>query len=251
MIRTFLAMRTVDAGFTEPEQVLTFRVSIPDQLIRDGEQAVRTHEQIVRRLEQIPGVTSVGLASSVTMDGGNSNDPIFVEDFPVPDEKIPPLRRFKWTSENYFRTMGNPVLAGREITWADVYRRATVAVVTENFAREYWKEPSAAIGRRIRLTPKDDWYTIVGVVGNERDNGIAQPAPTIVYWPVLQRNFYRQESFAQRSLVFAVRSGRAGSPTLLQEVQRAVWAVNSNLPVASVRTLDALRAGSMAQTSAA
>jgi putative ABC transport system permease protein len=249
MIRTFMAMRTVDAGFTAPEQVLTFRVSIPGQLIKDDEQAVRTQEQILRRLEQIPGVTSVGLSSSITMDGNDSNDPIFVEDFPVPEEKIPPLRRFKWTSENFFRTMGNRVVAGREITWADVYGRAPVVVVSENLAREYWKEPSAAIGRRIRITPKDDWYTIVGVVGNERDNGIAQPAPSIVYWPVLQSNFYRQKSFAQRSLAFAVRTERAGSPTLLQEVQRAVWSVNGNLPVASVRTLDAIRAGSMAQTS--
>ena len=249
MIRTFLAMRTVDAGFTQPEQVLTFRVTIPGQLVRDDEQAVRTLEQILRRLEQIPGVRSAGLASSLTMDGANSNDPIFVEDFPVPDEKIPPLRRFKWTTGNFFRTMGNPVVAGREITWADVYQRAQVAVVSENFAREYWKEPARAVGRRIRLTSKHPWYTIVGVVGNERDNGIAQPAPTIVYWPLLQSNFYDQKSFAQRSVAFAVRTDRAGSPTLLQEVQRAVWSVNGNLPVASVRTLDAIRAGSMAQTS--
>jgi predicted permease len=249
MMRTFYAMRDVQPGFVRPEEVLTLRVSIPQSVIADDEQAVRTHEQIVRRLEQIPGVRSVGVSNSITMDGLDSNDPIFVEDFPPPADKLPPLRRFKWTAQNYFQTMGNPIVAGREMTWADVYSRAPVVMISENFAREFWKEPAAAIGRRIRLTPSDPWRTIVGVVGNERDNGIVQPAASIVYWPLLINNYYRNKPFAQRSLGYAVRTDRTGSPTLLREIQQAVWGVNANLPVANVRTLDEIRAGSMAQTS--
>ncbi len=82
MIRTFQAMRDVKPGFVRPEEVLTLRVSIPESLIADDEQAIRTHEQIVRKLEQMPGVRSVGVSNSITMDGNDSNDPIFVEDFP-------------------------------------------------------------------------------------------------------------------------------------------------------------------------
>jgi predicted permease len=249
MMRTFQAMRNVQPGFTSPEEVVTFRVSIRPALVRDDEQAIRTHEQIARRLEQIPGVTSVGLASSITMDGFDSNDPIFIEDFPVAPDKLPPLRRFKWTTENYLRTMGNRLIAGRELTWADSYGMAPVVMISENFAREVWKEPAAAIGKRIRQTPKDQWRTIVGVIGDERDNGVAKPAPTTVYWPLLIANFYNNKSFAQRNLAFAVRTGRAGSPTLLKELQQAVWSVNANLPVANVRTLEQIRAASMAQTS--
>jgi len=249
MIRTFQAMRRVDPGFVRPAQVLTLRVSIPGSLIKDDEQAVRTEEQIVRRIEGIPGVMSVGLSSSITMDGSTSNDPIFVEDFPAPPGTIPPVRRFKWTAENYFRTIGNPVVAGREITWGDVYRRAPVVVVSENFAREFWKTPAAAIGRRIRQTPNNPWRTIVGVVGNERDDGIAKPAPSVIYWPLLISEYYDAKGFAQRSVAIAVRTDRAGSPTLLKEIQQAVWSVNASLPVASVRTLDEIRARSMAQTS--
>ena len=249
MMRTFQAMRDVQPGFTSPEEVVTFRVSIRPAIVRDDEQAIRTHEQIARRLEQIPGVTSVGLASSITMDGFDSNDPIFIEDSPVAPDKLPPLRRFKWTTENYLRTMGNRLVAGREFTWADSYTRAPVVMVSENFAREVWKEPAGALGRRIRQTPKDQWRTIVGVVGDERDNGVAKPAPTTIYWPLLIANFYDNKSFAQRNLAFAVRTGRAGSPTLLKELQEAVWSVNANLPVANVRTLEQIRAASMAQTS--
>jgi predicted permease len=249
MIRTFQAMRQVDPGFVRPEEVLTLRVSIPESLIASDEQAIRTHEQIVRKLEGIAGVTSVGVSNSITMDGNDSNDPIFVEDFPPPAEKIPPLRRFKWTAQNYFQTMGNPIVAGREMTWADVYSKASVVLISENFAREYWKEPAAAIGKRIRQTPNNPWRTIIGVVGNERDDGIVKPAPSTIYWPLWIDNYYRGKPFAQRNLAYAIRTARTGSPTLLKEVQQAVWDANANLPIANVRSLDQIRAGSMAQTS--
>jgi predicted permease len=249
MIRTFLAMRQVQPGFVAPAEVLTLRISIPASLVPDPEQTARTHEQIVRKIEQIGGVASVGISNSITMDGFDSNDPIFVEDFPGPGGRIPPLRRFKWTAQNYFHTMGNPIIAGREITWADVYSRAPIVVVSENFAREFWKEPGAALGKRIRNSPKNPWRTIVGVAGNERDDGVAKPATSIVYWPMVMNDFWGSPVFVQRNMAYAIRSARTGSPTLLKEVQQAVWSVNPNLPVATVRTLDQIRATSMAQTS--
>jgi predicted permease len=249
MIRTFIAMRRVEPGFVRAEEVQTFRISVPDALIPDDEQAVRTHEQIAQRLGQVPGVVSVGLSSSITMDGSDSNDPIFVEEFPGPGGRIPPLRRFKWIGPNYFETMGNHMVAGRAITWADIYSYARVVVVSENFAREYWKDPALAIGKRIRQSPDNPWREIVGVVSNERDNGVAQPAPTIVHWPMLIKEFWDNKVFAYRTMAYAVRSSRLNSPPFLKELQQAVWAVNPNLPLASVQTLDEIRAASMAQTS--
>jgi predicted permease len=229
--------------------VLTLRVSIPPSIVRDPEQTARTHEQIVRRIEQILGITSVGLSSSVTMDGNQSNDPVFVEEFPDAGGKIPPLRRYKWIGQNYFEAMGNPLVAGRSITWSDIYTRQQVVVVTENFAREFWKEPAAAVGKRIRNTPSNPWRTIVGVVADARDNGIAKPAPAIVYWPMLIEKFWDNPVFIARNMAYVIRTPRVGSPTLLQEVQRSVWSVNPNLPVANVRTLEEIRSDSMAQTS--
>jgi predicted permease len=248
MIRTFQEMRRVEPGFTNPDAVLTLRVSIPTQLIADAEQAARTHEQILRRIEQLPGVTSVGLSSSITMDGFDNNDPIFVEEFPGPGGRIPPLRRFKFISDNYFQTMGNSLLAGRAITWSDIYRRAEVVVVSENFAREFWKEPSAALGKRVRNSPNNPWRTIIGVVGNERDDGAAQAPPSLIYWPILMNDFWTEKDFVARNLGYAIRSDRAGSPTFLKEIQQAVWSVNGSLPVAAVQTLSEIQAESMSQT---
>jgi predicted permease len=249
MIRTFQEMRRVQPGFTDPDTVLTLRISIPTQLMAEGEQVARTHEQIARKIEQLPGIRSVGLSSSITMDGFDNNDPIFVEEFPGPGGRIPPLRRYKFIAENYFETMGNPLLAGRAITWSDIYSRAEVVVVSENFAREFWKEPSAALGKRIRNSPNSQWRTIIGVVGNERDDGVPRAAPSLIYWPILIDNFWTEELFAARNQGYAIRTDRAGSPTLLKEIQQAVWSVNGNLPVAAVQTLSEIQADSMAQTS--
>ena len=249
MMRTFEAMRRVDPGFTRPADVLTLRVSVPESLVPDPHQTARMHEQIAQRIEAIPGVMSVGLTSSITMDGNMSSDPIFVEDFPEASDRIPPIRRFKWIGENYFETMGTPVIAGRPITWTDIHGMAQVVVISENLARELWKDPAASLGRRVRETPASPWRTIVGVVADARDDGVARPAPAIVYWPLLLDKMWDDPMRIQRNVAYAIRTQRTGSPTLLKEIQAAVWAVNVNLPVAGVRTLDSILSRSMAQTS--
>ena len=79
---------------------------------RDEEQFARTHEQIAQRLAQVPGVVSVGLSSSITMDGEDNSNPLFVEHVDVPEGQLPPLRRFKTVAPGYFETMGNPDRGG-------------------------------------------------------------------------------------------------------------------------------------------
>ncbi len=249
MIRTFEAMRHVNPGYTNPAQLITFRVAIPESIASDPLQTAHMEEQIARAVERVPGVTSVGETSSITMDGNDDNDPVFVEDFPSPEGKLPPLRRYKWIASNFFQTVGRPVIAGRTITWDDAYNHAPVVMVTENFAREYWKDPTRAIGRRIRNTPDNPWRTIVGVVADERDDGVARPAPAVIYWPVALEQFWQTPHFVQRSLAYAVRTTRTKSPTLLKELQQAVWSVNNSLPLANVRTVEQIAAASMAQTS--
>jgi len=249
MVRTFQAMRKVDPGFTRPEEVLTVRISIPPSLVSDPVQTARMHEEIAGRISQLPGVRSVGVTSSVTMDGYDSNDPLFVEDFPTPEGRIPTIRRFKWIGANYFQTMGNRVLAGRPLDWNDSYTKASVVVISEALAREFWKEPALAVGRRVRSTPSSPWRTVVGVVGDERDDGVGRPAPTLVYWPLVVDQLYTEGTSVQRNLAYAIRNDRFGSPTFLKEVQQAVWSMNANLPVAGVQTLEEIQAETMAQTS--
>jgi putative ABC transport system permease protein len=191
----------------------------------------------------------VGLTTSVTMDGHDSNDPIFAENITPEGGPVPPLRRFKWIGPNYIETMGNRVVAGRTLTYADAHERHSVVLVSESLARELFGSATAAVGRRIRNSPNDPWREIVGVVGDEHDDGMARPVTPMVYWPLIMNDFWGQKVMAQRTLAYAIRSDRMQSPGFMHELQEAVWSVNRNLPIANARSLASIRAESMAQTS--
>ena len=242
MIRTFVAMRDVQPGFTDPGAVQTFRIAIAPDEAADPRQFARTHESIAARISSVPGVASVGLSSSITMDGEDNANPLYVEGVAVPEGQLPPLRRFKSVAPGYFETMGNPIVAGRAITWTDIYEARPVIIVSEVLAREYWGDPSRAIGKRVRGAQDLPWREIVGVSGNERDDGVNHPATAIVYWPLLN------DTYPRRNVAYAVRSARVGQPGFLRELQQAVWSVNPELPLAVPDTLRAIYGRSMAQT---
>jgi predicted permease len=249
MIRTLYSLRQVQPGFVNAGQLLTFRVSIPTAQVKEPERVARMHNDFVEKVRAIPGVTSVSLTNSITMDGSNNNDPIFVEERPGFDTKLPPMRRFKHISPGFFQTMGNPLLAGRDFTWTDIHEMRPVAVVSESFSREYWSTPAAALGKRIRESPKGIWREIVGVVGNERDNGVQEKAPAIVYWPMMKRDFWLPGVDVRRNLAVAIRSDRTGTENFLKDVREAIWSVNSNVPLANVQTVQAIYDRSLARTS--
>ena len=254
MIRSFFALRVVSPGFERPDEVLTFRVSVPGAEVRDSVEVAALFERIDENLRSIPGVTSVGSSSSMTMDGQNSSDPIYVEDHPTPEGQLPPIRRFKWVAGGFFETLGNPILAGRAITWDDIHQKARVVVITENLARELWGDPAKAIGKRVgnpTLGPgnRPVWREVVGVAANVRDDGLDQPETAVVYWPIVIEDFWEPGTFVQRSMAFAVRTDRPDPNDLLPEVREAVWSVNRNLPLARVQTLQQNVDDSLARTS--
>jgi predicted permease len=236
MARTFVAMRQVQPGFVQPEQVQTFHIALPAAIVGDPQQVAQTYEHIAERLKQVPGVAAVGLANAIPMDGSRGGAPVAVEDQPV--DGTPPLRRGKAIGPGFFETIGNPLVAGRSITWADIHKPTPVVWISENLAREYWEEPSKALGKRIGGGPPD-WWEIVGVFGNVREAGLNRPAPTYFYMPMSNN----------RDMAYVVRSERVRAPGFLRELQRAVWSVNPNLPLGKVQTMFEIQAQSMAQTS--
>jgi putative ABC transport system permease protein len=248
MIRTFQTLRQVQPGFSRADQLQTVRISVPPTLVPDPPRVARTHRDILEKLEAIPGVTAAAMASSLPLEGFNSNDPIFAEDKVYDAGRLPPIRRFKFISPGYFRTVGTPIISGRDLTWTDVLETRRVALVSENLAREMWDNPAAAVGKRIRLAPIEPWREIVGVVGDVRDNGVHEPAPAIVYWPMAMTAFRGNEQFVSRSLTFVMRSDRTNSDAFLAQIRQAVWSVNASLPLALVRTLQDVYTRSMART---
>jgi hypothetical protein len=123
-------------------------------------------------------------------------------------------------------------------------------MVSEDLARELWGTPSAAIGKHLREFTKEPWHEVVGVIQDVSENGVEEKAPEIVYWAPLKENLYGPgPAQAVRTVTFVIRSERVGTESFLNEVREAVWSVNSNLPLASVRTMQEVYDQSLARTS--
>jgi putative ABC transport system permease protein len=237
LVRTFAAARDVAPGVANPEAVLTVRIAIPEAVMADPLAAARAHEQIARRLAEVRGVEAVGQTSSITMDGANRQDPLFAEGVHDADGEMPPVRRMKWIAPGYFAAIGNPVVAGRDITWEDVHDRRPVAVVSVLLARDLFGDAAAALGRRVRPSPNGPWREVVGVVGAEHDDGPLRRATPIVYWPFQQQGYMPGRVTVARALTYALRTDRVHDTGLLRDVQLAVWAVNPTLPLARIETV--------------
>jgi putative ABC transport system permease protein len=254
MIRTFVALLNVEPGFAAAADVQTARVWVPPQQVREPERVTRMEHDILDKIAALPGVKAAAFSSAAPMEGPLRvwTQSIFVEGQRYAPGTTPPLRRMKTVSPGYFAAIGTRMIAGRDITWSDIYRRANVVIVSENFAREVWGSPAAALGRRVRdsaPTSTDLWREIVGVVENVHEDALYQAAPAFVYWPTMMDNFGGNTVFTMRAVNLVIRSDEAGRESLLNGVRNAVWSVNPNMPVFLIRTMKDLYDASMARTS--
>jgi predicted permease len=212
---------------------------------------MRAQQAILDKLAALPGVDSSAFVSDMALDGNTADwDAVMVEGVDYRENEVPPFRIFKYISPGSFATAGTRLIAGRDFTWTDLYERRRAIMVSENLAREVWGSASAAIGKRVRTLPAASWREVIGVVQDVSSNGLDQPPPATIYWPAFGESEYRPSGITvTRTATFMIRSSRAGTDALLREVQEAVWTVNSNLALASVRTMQDVYDRSMAQTS--
>ena len=255
MIRTFQSIRTVEPGFTHPEHLLILRIFISFSLAPNNERVTRLQNDIQDKLSSIPGVTSAAFGSAMPMEGFAPNlgvvnfGAVRAEDRRDSESDTPPMCMFKYASPGFFRTAGTRLVAGRDITWTEVYGLRPVVMISENLARELWGTSAAAVGKHLRQSPEMPWHEVIGVVQDVRENGIYQQAPQIVYWPTMSAYLNaRAGPNAIKQVSFIVRSERTGTEGFLNEVRQAVWSVNSNLP-ASPRTMREVYDQSLARTS--
>ena len=249
MIRTFRALTKVNPGFAQPEQVQTFRIYIPKTEVKEDERVVRFEQEIQDKIAAIPGVESVAIGTKIPMDNQGWHDPIFVEGRTYAEGELPPLLQFKFMSPGFLTTVQIPLVAGRDFTWEDTYQKLPVAIVSENVARAYWPTPREAIGKRIRVSSKDDWREIVGVTGDVYDDGVNQKPTKAAYWPLMMSDFESDSLSVRREVAYVIRSHRAGSEALLAAVRQAVWSVDPNVPLAEVHKADYFYRRSLARTS--
>jgi predicted permease len=251
MIRTFAALRNVEPGFKDAAHVQTVNIWIPELLAPDPHTVARMQINITNQLAAIPGVSSVGFAAGVPMDGNDPNwDQVGVEGKKY-EGGDPPLRLYNYVSPGYFQTLGTHLMAGRDFTWDDLNNVRPMMMVSENFARESWGSASAAIGKRVRKYDSSPWQQVIGVVEDVSVHGVDDKAPAIIYWPAIFYDRYDKSPIMDglRFVTFVLHSDRAGTIGFLNEMQHAVWSVNGNLPLASVETMQTLYSQSLARTS--
>jgi putative ABC transport system permease protein len=251
MIRTFQALRSVEPGFAQPDRLQTFSITIPPAVVPDLEHVTRTQQDILDKIAALPGVVSTAFTTRLPMDPSERwSAALAVEDKPADAGTTPPNRQVKVVSPGSFRTFGTSLVAGRDFTWTDLYEPREVAIVSENLAREMWGAADAALGKRIRqfYGAQGPWREIVGVSGDVYDDGVHQGAPATVYWPGrLDAKLFA--GYQPRRVSIVIRTGRAGTGSLLEELRQAVWSVNPNLPLARAATLDAFYDRSLSRTS--
>jgi putative ABC transport system permease protein len=254
MIRTFRALLNVEPGFATTADVQTARVWVPPQQVPDAERVTRLQHEILDKIAALPGVKAAAFTSAVPMEGPLRvwQNPVLVEGKTYAPDKPFPMRRMKAVSPGYFSAIGTRMIAGRDISWNDIYGRTKVAIVSENFAREEWGSPGAALGHHVSQPAAAGppvWREIIGVVENVHEDALYQSAPAMVYWPVMMEGFGGGPLFVMRPINLVIRSDEAGRDSLLGGVRSAVWSVNQSMPVFLVRTMKDLYDESMARTS--
>ena len=249
MVRTFWALRSVDPGVSRADEVLTFGIWVPPSLATPGDPLMRKHQEVMDRMSAVPGVQAVGLASWISFDGTGGNNPLLIEDRPEAAGQAPVSYPTKRITPGYIESIGTRLVAGRALTWQEMWQCVPVAFVNERLARQLWRTPGATIGRRVRSGSTGPWREVIGVLADERADGLASPAPPIVFYPALVDKLFGGQKSTPRFMVYAVRSPQAGSAAFLSTIQKAVWSVSPDLPLVRIRRLDDLIDRSMAQTS--
>jgi predicted permease len=250
MIRTFQALRDVDPGFLDPATIQTARIWMPNVLAPDPERYTGMQHEILDKIAALPGVASAGFASQLPMEAPPVNPPIVIEGQTLAAGETPPTRGHKFVSPGYFEAMGTRIIAGRDITWSDIDAGGRVVLISEDFARELAAEPAGALGKRIRTFAETDaWREVIGVVEGVHEDSLYEEPQGSVYWPVLVENMWGTPVVGTSAAALVIRSGRAGTASLMEEVRQAVRSVNGSIPITSERTMQDLYSGSLARTS--
>jgi putative ABC transport system permease protein len=237
MVQSFIRVQRQDLGFT-PSGVLTARVMLPRYRYADNEQLRRFATSVLERLAGSPGVESVGLTNFLPLSGWWGNRTFWVDGQPEPMPGAEPTADARMASEDYFRTMGIRVIAGRAFTARDDERLPRVVIVNQTLAERYWPGQSA-IGRRILIQDNGTRVPleIVGVIADVRSFGLEEEIHAEMFRPLWQEPW--------PLLAITVRSAVAPE-TMAGTIREAVWSVDRDQPITHVLPMEDLAAEALA-----
>jgi putative ABC transport system permease protein len=242
LIHSFVRLTSVSPGFESRGRdgvVQTVRVTLPQSFAAEPERIHAFARGVLDRIQYLPGVTSASLINSMPFGRMFIQGDFDIEGLPKPTlfagaPKIEP---------GYFKTMGIPMLSGREFTPQDTAAALKVAIVSERIVRECFPGgPREALGRRVRMNVIDrgDWLTVVGVVADIRQMNLERDVQPMIYVP-----FQQDHSGFLRFVAFVARTSTPGS--VVEGIRAEIRRAAPDLPIQSTLTMDEAVAASVAQ----
>ena len=237
MLRSFVNLLLSNPGF-RPEQTLTASISLPEASYKDLKSINLFYQELLDRLRNMPGVTAVGAGSDLPWTGWDDN-----AGFTIQGEVPPPRQffhgRYHEATPDFFRALGIPLQRGRAFDAHDTADSRPVWVINQALARSW--HHGDALGGRITFEdhPKEkDWITVVGIVGDVKDNPKNAGAEPAFWWPLSQEPF----PIAAKNSSIAIRSNLEPELAAVR-LRAAVHELNGNLAVSDVRTMKEVAAG--------
>jgi predicted permease len=229
LVRSFWRLQQTAPGFN-PARVLTAMVSLPYGRYGNRTNVAAFHQQLLERLAALPGVESAGLTSDLPWTGYDENSSFSIEGKTFPSNSGAG-GRYHFVSSDYFRTVGVPLRAGRFFEADDRAGKRRVALINQSLADRYWPQENA-VGQRLAFSsePKEeDWWTVVGVVGDVKDFPNSPAALPAFYLPLTQ--------MPTRQVMLAVRTSAEPSG-LIASVRDEIHSLDKDVPLADVKTLE-------------
>ena len=228
MLKSLWRVLQVDPGFDAP-RVVTMRLSPPADRYPDTPQLTAYYHEVIERVRRVPGVEAAGGINILPMTNRRTSVDYSTEARPVAPGTAAPYASYRIVMPGYFQAMGIPLLKGRLLGDSDDSRAPAAGLINEAMARREWPNENP-VGRGIRDPAGEAWFTVVGVVGDVPARQLSQPPE-----PEMYRPFAQETRTAVLHLNARVPSGRTD---LIDEVQRAAWAVDGEVPISEVNVMD-------------
>lgn len=245
LMRSLLALYRVDPGF-RTEHVLTMGLSLPAGDYPGADEVVPFYRELTGRIEALPGVRAVGAVTNLPLTGTLGDLNFQIEGREVPEGGVSPRADWQVVTPGYFDAVGMRLLRGRGIEPRDDREAPGAAVINQALAEQYWPGEDP-IGERLLLGggAGPGWVTVVGVVGDVRHAALSEPPRPEYYLPHAQFRFWNGGEHV-RSMTITART-RGEPMELAAAIRREIRALDPNLPISEVRTLEQVRAESVAQ----
>lgn len=229
VLRSFWQLNRVELGF-DTRHVLITEIPLPSFEADTTARARAFYNELVERSRVIPGVRAVAAASSLPFGATAYPAAMEVEAHPTPVGAVPPLPILTIITPDYFRTMGIPLLRGRDFRGADRLGTPRVAIIDTSAARALWPGEDA-VGERIRYVANQDWITIIGVVGDVKRDSMSGSALPSLYIPMNQ-------GFVQEMRLILRSSGDPDIAAMQRGLRTELTEIDRTVPLSGIRRLD-------------